>query len=105
LTPYWRQKSASHYYSQFYCSIDSEVAFSPPLLSPIRVVIFVVALVAVITIAVAVAAVIVSPLPPSLCRRRRRLLTPGPPRHFIHDVVCVVIVSPVAASPSANMPS
>jgi hypothetical protein len=36
---------------------------------PIRVVIFVVALVAVITVAVTVAAVFVSPSLPSLCRR------------------------------------
>ena len=28
--PNWRQNLASHYYSQCYCSIDSEVAFSPP---------------------------------------------------------------------------
>jgi hypothetical protein len=36
---------------------------------PIRVVVFVVALVAVITVTLAVTAVFVSPLPPNLCRR------------------------------------
>ena len=41
----------------------------PPLLLPIRVIVFVIALVAVITVTLAVTAVFVSPLPPNLCRR------------------------------------
>ena len=66
LTPNCRHNLANHYYSQFYCSIDSEVAFSPRLRRCSRC-----------RyhrrcrrrhhLCVAVAAVFVLPSPPSLC--------------------------------------